>query len=391
MARARPRPPSRAARRLLPQLQRVVWLAQRADARAAARRPSAPPRSSACRSRSARPATPGSKPPSNDSWRRRRADQRTAALRDPRRGLDAGARPRLAPDRLRARDRVPARRGARRASEQAGQKVEGQLVKFDPDWILEQVAKAPREFDLQARNPERTRSTSAASTWCSRRSTAARSCATGSSGARRRTPTSRTSCGSRRRSRSSTRRAGRSASRTTSRSTRATSTWSTRCMTLSDKPFMGSVTSGPNARGHDRDGRDGLRPRVDRGDARRSISLINVNSPLRYDDRMLAALLEYAKANQADDHHAVPADGRDVAGLASPSALAQQVGRGARRDRARADDPARAAPSSSARSSRTPTCSRARRASARRSRRSACSAPARSRGTTGCRSAAAAA
>src|SRR3954453_3078205 len=38
------------------------------------------------------------------------------------------------------------------AFEAAGQKVEGQLVKFDPDWILEQVAKAPREFDLQARN-----------------------------------------------------------------------------------------------------------------------------------------------------------------------------------------------------------------------------------------------
>ena len=37
----------------------------------------------------------------------------------------------------------------------AGQQVEGQLVKFDPDWILEQVAKAPSEFDLQARNPER--------------------------------------------------------------------------------------------------------------------------------------------------------------------------------------------------------------------------------------------
>ena len=37
----------------------------------------------------------------------------------------------------------------------AGQDVEGQLVKFDPDWILEQVAKAPAEFTLQARNPER--------------------------------------------------------------------------------------------------------------------------------------------------------------------------------------------------------------------------------------------
>src|SRR3954464_14991727 len=35
----------------------------------------------------------------------------------------------------------------------AGQKVEDNNVKFDPEWILEQVAKAPREFDLQARNP----------------------------------------------------------------------------------------------------------------------------------------------------------------------------------------------------------------------------------------------
>lgn len=34
----------------------------------------------------------------------------------------------------------------------AGQEVEGDNVKFDPDWILEQVAKAPREFELQARN-----------------------------------------------------------------------------------------------------------------------------------------------------------------------------------------------------------------------------------------------
>src|SRR6202142_747665 len=41
------------------------------------------------------------------------------------------------------------------ALEAEGQKVEGELVKFDPDWILEQVAKAPAEFTLQARNPER--------------------------------------------------------------------------------------------------------------------------------------------------------------------------------------------------------------------------------------------
>ena len=35
---------------------------------------------------------------------------------------------------------------------EAGQKTEGDKVFFDPDFILEQVAKAPSEFDLQARN-----------------------------------------------------------------------------------------------------------------------------------------------------------------------------------------------------------------------------------------------
>src|SRR6185295_19999945 len=35
----------------------------------------------------------------------------------------------------------------------AGQKVEDHTVFFDPDFVLEQVAKAPREFDVQARNP----------------------------------------------------------------------------------------------------------------------------------------------------------------------------------------------------------------------------------------------
>lgn len=38
---------------------------------------------------------------------------------------------------------------------EAGQEVDGNNVKFDPDWIMSQVAKAPKEFDLQARNPKR--------------------------------------------------------------------------------------------------------------------------------------------------------------------------------------------------------------------------------------------
>jgi trimethylamine---corrinoid protein Co-methyltransferase len=39
---------------------------------------------------------------------------------------------------------------------EAGQAVDGNVVRFDPDFVLEQVAKAPAEFDLAARNADRT-------------------------------------------------------------------------------------------------------------------------------------------------------------------------------------------------------------------------------------------
>ena len=35
----------------------------------------------------------------------------------------------------------------------AGQRVDGEVVYLDPEFVLAQVAKAPREFDIQARNP----------------------------------------------------------------------------------------------------------------------------------------------------------------------------------------------------------------------------------------------
>jgi trimethylamine--corrinoid protein Co-methyltransferase len=66
--------------------------------------------------------------------------------------------------------------------------------------------------------------------------------------------------------------------------------------TLSDKPYMGSVISGPNARDTIEMGEicfGGL------PDSPVSISLINCNSPLRWDDRMLSAMVEYNRANQA--------------------------------------------------------------------------------------------
>lgn len=38
----------------------------------------------------------------------------------------------------------------------AGQRVEGDVVYFDPEFVLEQVRRAPREFDVHARNPANT-------------------------------------------------------------------------------------------------------------------------------------------------------------------------------------------------------------------------------------------
>jgi trimethylamine--corrinoid protein Co-methyltransferase len=37
----------------------------------------------------------------------------------------------------------------------AGQRVDGHVVRFDPEWVLEQVGKAPTRFGLRARNPAR--------------------------------------------------------------------------------------------------------------------------------------------------------------------------------------------------------------------------------------------
>src|SRR5438552_15483536 len=179
----------------------------------------------------------------------------------------------------------------------AGQEVEGELVRFDPDWILEQVAKAPREFDLQARNPERSVHIGGNHMVFS----AVYGCPFVREGIERRDATYADF---------------ENLVRLAQAFPQLDSPGGTICepndkpldsrhldmvyalLTLSDKPFMGSVTSGPNAADTIEMaemvfGRESIEetPAV--------ISLINVNSPLRYDDRMLAALLEYTKANQA--------------------------------------------------------------------------------------------
>jgi trimethylamine--corrinoid protein Co-methyltransferase len=209
------------------------------------------------------------------------------------------------------------------ALEQAGQKVEGQLVKLDPDWILEQVAKAPREFDLQARNPERTIHVGGKHMAFG----PVYGCPFVREGLERREATYDDY---------------ENLVRLSQAFPQLDTPGGTICepndkpldsrhldmvyalLTLSDKPFMGSVTSGPNAEDTIAMARMVFGEKsLDETPA--TISLINVNSPLRYDDRMLSALLAYAKANQALVITPFLLMGA-MSPVSVPSTLAQQVG-----------------------------------------------------------------
>jgi trimethylamine--corrinoid protein Co-methyltransferase len=181
---------------------------------------------------------------------------------------------------------------------EAGQKVEDAVVKLDPDFVLEQVAKAPREFDLQARNPERTVHIGGDHMVFS----SVYGCPFVRKGDERREATMDDF---------------ENLVRLSQAFDQLDSPGGTICepndrpldsrhldmvyalQTLSDKPYMGSVTSGPNAADTIRMSEIlfGSREAIEATPT--TISLINVNSPLRYDDRMLSAMLEYNKANQA--------------------------------------------------------------------------------------------
>jgi len=179
----------------------------------------------------------------------------------------------------------------------AGQQVDGQKVILDPQFVLEQVAQAPREFDLQARNPERSihvggQHMAFASVY---------GCPFVRQGAERREATMDDF---------------ENLVRLSQAFPELDSPGGTICepndrpldsrhldmvyalQTLSDKPYMGSVTSGPNAEDTIAMGEIlfGGRAAIEATPA--SISLINVNSPLRYDDRMLASMFEYVRAGQ---------------------------------------------------------------------------------------------
>jgi trimethylamine---corrinoid protein Co-methyltransferase len=205
----------------------------------------------------------------------------------------------------------------------AGQDVEGQLVKLDPDWILEQVAKAPSEFTLQARNPERSVQIGGNHMVFS----AVYGCPFVREGIERRNATYQDV---------------QNLVKLSQSFPQLDSPGGTICepddvpldsrhldmvfalLTLSDKPFMGSVTSAANAvdtiaMAEMVFGRDSLdqTPAI--------ISLINVNSPLRYDDRMLGALIEYAKRGQPTIVTPFLLMGA-MSPVSVPATLAQQVG-----------------------------------------------------------------
>src|SRR4051794_6793847 len=180
---------------------------------------------------------------------------------------------------------------------EAGQKVEDQKVFLDPEWVLEQVAKAPREFDVQARNPEHSIHIGGDSM--------AFSAVYGP-------PFVREGDVRRDATMNDFERFAKLAqvfpmldsaggvicepNDTPLDSRHLDMTYA--LQTLTDKVYMGNVVSGVNAADTIRMGEIlfGGREAIEKTPV--SISLVNCNSPLRWDERMLEALFEYTEAAQ---------------------------------------------------------------------------------------------
>lgn len=205
----------------------------------------------------------------------------------------------------------------------AGQEVDGDNVKFDPDWLLAQAAKAPRQFDIQARNHANdvhiggdhmvfssvygppfvragdVRREGTLEDYRNFAKLAQSFEAMDSVGGVVAEPND-----------------------APLDSRHLDMLYAT--MTLTDKIFMGNVVSGVNAR-------DtiamceillGGREAIEQTPA--CISLINCNSPLRWDDRMLDAQFEYSAANQPVVLTPFLLMGA-MSPVTIPSALAQQM------------------------------------------------------------------
>jgi trimethylamine--corrinoid protein Co-methyltransferase len=181
---------------------------------------------------------------------------------------------------------------------EAGQKVEGDKVFLDPEFLLEQVAKAPREFELQARNRDHTVNVGG--------NHMVFAPVYGPPFVRE----------------GDVRRDAKMADfenfvRLSQAFGELDSPGGTvvepedrpldsrhldmvyALQTLSDKPYMGSVISAENARDTIAMGEIVFGGPEALAASPVSISLINCNSPLRWDDRMLSAMLEYNRAGQA--------------------------------------------------------------------------------------------
>jgi trimethylamine--corrinoid protein Co-methyltransferase len=180
----------------------------------------------------------------------------------------------------------------------AGQRVEGDVVFFDPDFVLEQVALAPREFDIRARNPQRTVHIGGDQMVFS-----------GVYG-----PPFVLEEGRRR---DATMADYRRFCMLAQHFSELDSAGGIICepndapldsrhldmvfalQTLTDKIYMGNVVSGANARDTIAMSEILFGGRGAIEETPVTISLINCNSPLRWDDRMLDAQFEYSAANQA--------------------------------------------------------------------------------------------
>ena len=178
----------------------------------------------------------------------------------------------------------------------AGQKVEENKVFLDPEFVLEQVAKAPREFELQARNPEQSVHVGGNHMVFSgvygppfvREGDVRRDAKMADFENFVRLSQAFGELDS----------AGGTIVEPEDRPLDSRHLDMVYALqTLSDKPYMGSVISAENARDTIAMGEilfGGSLP-----GSPVSISLINCNSPLRWDDRMLSAMLEYNRRDQA--------------------------------------------------------------------------------------------
>jgi trimethylamine---corrinoid protein Co-methyltransferase len=205
----------------------------------------------------------------------------------------------------------------------AGQRIEGEVVFLDPDFVLEQVALAPAEFDLQARNPERSvRIGGDAMVFASvygspfvREGDVRRDATMDDFERLVRLSQSFPQIDS----------PGGVICEPSDRPLDSRHLDMTFALqTLSDKPYFGSVTSAGNARDSIRmtEILFGGRETIERTPA--LLAIVNVNSPLRYDGRMLDALIEYARAGQAPIVTPFLLMGA-MAPVSIPAAIAQQT------------------------------------------------------------------